>query len=612
MIDASRSSSRTSYRSSAKRCPGSSLASHGFAFGARSALAACLILLLTACATAPAPAPDPAAEARVEASREALRRGEQALAANDLEQAEFYLDAAGADLPRELRGRLADARRELARRRADPAARQLETAREIVAGMDRYDATTGVTLLQSLEAVPSSRLAAVAEGDGLLAPWATLTVAVRRSLVERQDLLEAARDWSVRHPDHPIGEPEYLELLWRYGQLFTPPGRVAVLLPLEGNLAAAGRAIRDGLVAAWLENPGSTQLSFLPLDGEPFTALEAYEQATAQGYDWVIGPVDQQAVTLLTERGVSGAPALMLNWPEPSTAQPLNAGASTAGPSSSEPLPLASAGDSAAVGAAVNAGTRAGFHGLSLSQEEEAAAVARRMLADGRLRAILLLAEGRWGERAESAFLDAFLDGGGEVMALARFDAANADHSATLTELLRIEASRERKRRLQGSLGIPLAFEPSRRDDFEAIFMAAGPELGRQLKPQLRFFDAGAKPVYAMSRVYSGQPRPGLDRDLDGVVIPGTRWATEPDAFAGADRLASLRGGRFGSLFVLGQDAWNLLPWLPLMRKDSEFAFPGAIGDLHLAPDGRLLREPVWARFEEGRPTVLPPPPEEE
>jgi hypothetical protein len=228
------------------------------------------------------------------------------------------------------------------------------------------------------------------------------------------------------------------------------------------------------------------------------------------------------------------------------------------------------------------------------------------MLDAGHLRALLLLAEGRWGERAESAFLDAYLEGGGEVVALGRFDAANADHSAALTDLLRIEASRERKQRLQGSLGIPLAFEPSRRDDFEAIFMAADPELGRQLKPQLKFFDAGAKPVYAMSRVFSGQTDPTGDRDLDGVLIPATRWATEPSAFAGAEQLDSLRGGRFGTLFVLGRDAWDLLPWLPLMRKDPEFAFPGAVGDLRLAADGRLLREPVWARFEGGRPVAQP------
>ena len=41
------------------------------------------------------------------------------------------------------------------------------------------------------------------------------------------------------------------------------------------------------------------------------------------------------------------------------------------------------------------------------------------------------------------------------------------------------------------------------------------------------------------------------------------------------------------------------------MARDREFAFPGAIGNLHLGDDGRLLREPAWAIFRGGRPEPL-------
>ena len=197
--------------------------------------------------------------------------------------------------------------------------------------------------------------------------------------------------------------------------------------------------------------------------------------------------------------------------------------------------------------------------------------------------------------------------GGGEIVSLERFSADDADHSGKLTRLLQIQDGRDRRRRLQSLLNLPLEFEDSRRDDFGAFFLAADPALGRQLKPQLRFFDAGSKPVFAMSRVYSGAPDPSRDVDLNGVVIPATRWMLEEVESDEATDLTSLRNGAFSNLFALGRDAWDILPWLDLMSRNPEFAYPGAVGDLRLDASGRLLRDPAWAVFLRGRPVPLEP-----
>ena len=59
------------------------------------------------------------------------------------------------------------------------------------------------------------------------------------------------------------------------------------------------------------------------------------------------------------------------------------------------------------------------------------------------------------------------------------------------------------------------------------------------------------------------------------------------------------------SLFALGQDAWNILTWLDLMRKDPQFVFPGQSGNYRIGASGRIEREPAWAQFELGRPVPL-------
>jgi outer membrane PBP1 activator LpoA protein len=69
--------------------------------------------------------------------------------------------------------------------------------------------------------------------------------------------------------------------------------------------------------------------------------------------------------------------------------------------------------------------------------------------------------------------------------------------------------------------------------------------------------------------------------------------------------LSSLRGGVFTTLYALGKDAWNLLPWLDLMQRDADFRFAGASGYYHIGPGGKLLREPVFAIFSGGRPVPL-------
>lgn len=572
-------------RSPASVAPGHGAPRRSHALTCLAALAV-IVLLLAGCATTPT---DPApvidnSNAAAEAALDALDQAETALAEGDVQRAELLLDAAADDLPRSARGRYQRARSQMDSLRTDPGAAALAAVAEEVERTGRIDASGAVTVLQRLETVPGYRLAEEARKPTRLGQWAAFAVDVRETLLGREDLLEAATEWAALHPLHPVNEQVYMEAAWQYGQRFQPPGRIAVLLPNSGPLAAAGAAIRDGLVSAWLDDPARSELTFLGVGAEPTSALEAYRRAEANGYQWVIGPLSREAVQLVVDQPGASLPGLLLNWPE--RASSATAPASPIAPES-PPVPA----------------QEADFYGLSLSQEAEAAAVAVRMLDEGHRRAILLLANNDWGQRAESAFVDAYLAGGGEIVSLERFDARDADHSAKLMRLLQIEDGRERKRRLQSTLDLPLEFEDSRRDDFGAFFLAADPTLGRQLKPQLRFFDAGEKPVFAMSRVFTGRVDPGRDVDLDGVVIPATRSALAPAAET--PEFASLRGGAFGSLYDLGRDAWHLLPWLDLMARDPAFSFPGAIGDLRLGGGGRLLREPAWAEFRSGRPVAL-------
>jgi outer membrane PBP1 activator LpoA protein len=178
--------------------------------------------------------------------------------------------------------------------------------------------------------------------------------------------------------------------------------------------------------------------------------------------------------------------------------------------------------------------------------------------------------------------------------------------------LLKIDESQERKNHLQATVGLPLVFEPIRRDDFDVFFLAAYPEQGRQIRPHLRFHDAGGKRVFAMGRIYSGELDPTADQDLNGVHFPSTAWQQSAGQDIPMPELGSLRNGSLGNLYALGVDAWNLIPWLPLLMKDPDLAYPGAVGSLQMARTGQLVREPAWTVFHRGRPAPAEWPPQEQ
>ena len=528
---------------------------------------------------------------RSDRAREALLRGEMALDRNDPGEAARYLALAADGLPASERRRLQSAEQRLEDLQSDPAAIALADVGAVLE-QGTPGSAEAVGILQRLEAVPSARLALEAQQPTALGQWCALALHMRQTLLTRRELLTAAGEWQALNPLHPVNEQQYLELAWQYGQRFTPPGRVAVLLPASGRLAAAGNAIRDGLISAWLDHPARTELVFLPVGDEPQSALDAYREAEQAGFPWVIGPLRRESVNLVAQQPGASVPGLLLNWPEASDPTAIPGMGMVLGEEAPQEPPGVIETD---------------FFSLSLSQEAEAQAVARQMLMRGHRQAILLLLDSAWGERIEAAFMDAYLGGGGEIVSLERFNASDPDHSGKLTRLLQIQDGRDRRRRLQSLLNLPLEFEDSRRDDFGAFFLAADPALGRQLKPQLRFFDAGSKPVFAMSRVFSGEPDPSRDGDLNGVVIPATRWMLQEPRDESASSLGSLRNGAFGSLYALGRDAWDILPWLDLMSRNPGFAYPGAVGDLRLEASGRLLREPAWAVFRRGRPVPLAP-----
>ena len=462
---------------------------------------------------------------------------------------------------------------QLDRAQQSPYERSLSEIIELSNSVSAGQPELALDILRSLEQVSSDQLTAMIDSqvyDPEFTEWLELSLQIRTMLINGSSIAAAANNWANYHYGHVVTRAGFSKLVSDYSTFFPAPSRVAVLLPTEGGLSAAGNAIRDGILSAYLDKPGESIIRFYASGENSAAAIAAYLQAREDGATQIVGPLRIESTRALAAMGDMGVPVLLLNETEN--------------------------------GEQDNDYPAATVNSLSLSQTEEAMAIANSALAQGQKQAIVIVPDSAWGTRIETAFATTYEQGQGHISATARFNPATSDHSDMLTGLLRIDESKQRKSALQIRLGgIPLEFEPIRRDDFDFIFMAANPAQGRELKPLLRFHDVGDIPVYAMSRIFSGKMEQGPDQDLNGIIFATTPWQLQ-SAENPSSSLASVRDGAFGSLHALGRDAWQLLQWLPLMQKDPDLWFPGKIGALRMQANGRLYRAPTWAQFSAGRP----------
>jgi outer membrane PBP1 activator LpoA protein len=499
-----------------------------------------------------------------------------ALRYNRPDEAEQLLLQARPGLPRSSRTRYEDLKNSVLLQLSSPGARNLSSAVRLSAGMKFYDPAAAVELIRSLESMSSGELAIRADnprGERQLTGWLGLALVIRRNLVVPDGIVSSIGEWKSRHPYHLLTEQQALDTWLSYRQLFYPPGKVAVLIPGTGRLKSAGEAIRDGLVSAYMDQPGGAEILFFATGDDEQSSIAAYFNALDAGADMIIGPLRKESVSAMLGLAGMSTPVLALNDLPPGFVHP--------------------------------PGLAGQVNAISLSQENEITAIADHAAASGFKKAMVIAPESAWGERMALAFESGFLHEDREIIAAARYPEAQNDHSATLERLLKIDESKARKRRLENTLQLTLEFEPVRRNDVDVIFMAANAAQARQIRPQLKFHDAGDIPVYATARAYSGGPDPARNMDLNGIRFPATPWQLTHVLAAEIPEFSSIRQGSLGTLFALGQDAWNILPWLALMQKDRDFSFQGQSGYYRSTATGSLKRTPAWAEFSRGRPVPL-------
>lgn len=323
---------------------------------------------------------------------------------------------------------------------------------------------------------------------------------------------------------------------------YRPPVKLAVLLPMSGNLAVAATPVRDGFLAGYYgEGRRRPDVSFYDTAGTAGGALAAYDRAAAEGNDFVVGPLGRDEVDALFAKGALQVPVLALNRGE---ASPPHGNAS-----------------------------------FSLSPEDEGIAAAEHLLGLGARRVLVVAAMDDTQQRAVASLRERLAARGAQVTDVAGegvSDFAPFAQKEGGVDAVFLAVKGSSARMLMPRLAVAgLAGKPR---------VATSQLLSGTGKPEEdRILDGIAFP----SEVWTTRGVPGL-----------------PPASVAGSQLNSAKGPA-ARLFAFGYDAWQITAYLQRLATSADGHIDGATGTLRLDGFGNVQRTPAWATFSAGVATPL-------
>jgi outer membrane PBP1 activator LpoA protein len=387
--------------------------------------------------------------------------------------------------------------------------------------------------------------------------WTQLALIPKQASSHEHSLLDQVAHWKQKYPDHPANSllPASLSSVKPYLQ--GTPEHLALLLPISGPLAGPGGAIRDGFLAAYHDRHSNQKTKVKLYDTAAGDVEKLYEQALADGADYVVGPLTKNDVMKVAAMP-HPVPTLLLNDVDLSNSN--------------------------------NA------YQFGLSPSNEARQVAVKARKNGYSRALVIAPAGAWGDELVGAFSKQWQSSGGVVVDRLAYD-NNTDLNQSVRTTLHVSEKVANEKQVKPVAGKNTPSQAKRRQDMDMIFMIAYPSKARQIMPLLKYYFAGDIPVYATSTVYAGSTNLLRDRDLNGLIFCDMPWVFNHQMTSKnwPEQLNS-----YSRLYALGMDSYALSTQLNQLMLFPSMGMSDNSGVLYLNQMKQVARVPMWGKFKNG------------
>ena len=452
------------------------------------------------------------------------------------------------------------------------------------------------------------------------------------------------KDWQTRYPQNPGAKtlPTQLSNMQNYQPASV--GKIALLLPLNGQAAVFGRAIQQGFEAA--KNNGSSPAASVSAPAPDASAQPAAERTTPNA-DAVASPSDV-SVSDLTNEQQAAAPS----DPQPTQPAVQSAAATPASPSaevkiydtSSQPLEqvlaqaqqdgatlvvgpllknnvdrLASSNTSLnilALNQPENVQNRPNICYFALSPEDEARDAADHIWQQGHRAPLLLVPRSALGDRVTRAFSAEWQKLGGGIVLQQQFGSVselkqgiNSGSGIALTGTPVASSAPQQEAVTIGGLTIPAPPTDAQitggsAEGVDAAYILATPNEVALIKPMIsmRTGSRSSAQLYASSRSSQGVNGPDFRLEMEGLqfseipMLSGDNPALQQQALNAVRNDYSL-----ARLYAMGADAWSLANHFSQIRQVPGYQVSGNTGMLSANPDCVINRKLNWLKFSQGQ-----------
>jgi len=431
------------------------------------------------------------------------------------------------------------------------------------------------TIWKIFESMPKSELEdfRFAAPDELTS-WFELAVINESYKYQLKKLEDAINGWAQRYQNHYAHTLITKELIDKSALLAQRPSKIGLLLPMKGKYKKSAIAVRDGFLAAWYLDKKEKAIIQI-YDANSLNIVDAYQQAIKDGVEYIVGPLEKEAIDQLHDNIDTPVKILALNRRDQKKENNNNENLIQFG----------------------------------LSPEDEAMQIAEIAMSDGHKNVLVLASETTLGNRLAETFKEHWIKLGGEISGQTNYIVNTTDFSSPVKELLNIDKSERRAKDLRNKLNIKIHNVERRREDVDFIFTTAVPNDARQLIPQIRFHHADNLPIYSTSHIYTGIIDSAKDIDLNDVIFIDMPWILDSERQLSIiqvvlNRNWSQEKSKYRRLYALGVDAYNLIPDINRLTQEENSVMLGETGNLTIDSTNIVRRNLRKARFVEGKPLL--------
>ncbi len=342
--------------------------------------------------------------------------------------------------------------------------------------------------------------------------------------------------------------------------------KIAILLPMTGKYSKIGKAIYEGIEIELNNINKNPQLTIHDTGDQNINLKKVYSEALKQNFDYVIGPLQKDLINKILKYSSEKLPILTLNYSN--NLKKINQG----------------------------------VHQFGLLPEDESICIAEKAIIDGNSNAVIFYPDNNWGKRIAESFSLRFKELGGRIIESSIYAENVEKNNISIRNLLKIEASIDRKKYLENILKVKLQYKPFISDDLDMIFSVGTSKDMRVIKPQFNFNYAEDIPFYSTSHIYNGVYNKEKNQDLNNIKFCDIPWLyNEKNSMIKTRLKENLDKKDLFRFVAIGMDSIKIIYNINQLKNHKNKFLLGDTGYLQLDEFNKVRRHLIIVKFKNGK-----------